>query len=240
VTFIFVIIAVPGEIILRLVLAVLFQPSLPARAVAHHHDPADLRDAARGRYLFFTIFYEAGGPLGFLGIPFLSNPHWAIFSVTLVDIWQWTPFCFLVLLAALQGVPDDLVENALLDTQSRWQIFWHVSLPHLQPTIVIVLLLRFAESLKLFDIPFALTGGGPGIATQSYSLLAYRTGLRYFDIGYAERDDLRASDLRDDHHHDFFEKYLCMGTETKRPSTPLSHDLQRDRDGVALIFLFPL
>ena len=58
-------------------------------------------------------------------------------------------------------------------------------LPILKPTIVIVLLLRFAESLKLFDIPFALTGGGPGVATQPFSLLAFRTGLRFFDLGYA-------------------------------------------------------
>jgi len=186
VTFIFVIVAVPAEIILGLALAALFNRALPLRGLWRIIMILPIFATPLAvAYLFFTIFYEAGGPLGFLGIPFLSNPHWAIVSVTLVDIWQWTPFCFLVLLAALQGVPDDLVENALLDTQSRWQIFWHVSLPHLQPTIVIVLLLRFAESLKLFDIPFALTGGGPGIATQSYSLLAYRTGLRYFDIGYA-------------------------------------------------------
>jgi multiple sugar transport system permease protein len=60
-----------------------------------------------------------------------------------------------------------------------------VMLPLLQPTIVIVLLLRLAESLKLFDIPFAMTGGGPGIATQPFSMLAFRTGLRFFDLGYA-------------------------------------------------------
>jgi multiple sugar transport system permease protein len=60
-----------------------------------------------------------------------------------------------------------------------------VLLPILQPTVVIVLLLRLAEALKLFDIPFSLTGGGPGAATQSYSFLAFRTGLRFFDLGYA-------------------------------------------------------
>lgn len=186
VTFIFLIVAVPSEIALGLVLAVLFNRNLPLRGLWRTVMILPIFATPLAvAYLFFTIFYEAGGPLGFLGIPFLSNPQWAVFSVTLVDIWQWTPFCFLVLLAALQGVPDELVENALLDTQSRWQIFWHVTLPHLQPTIIIVLLLRLAEALKLFDIPFALTGGGPGIATQSYSLLAYRTGLRYFDIGYA-------------------------------------------------------
>ena len=72
-----------------------------------------------------------------------------------------------------------------METESGWQIFFHVTLPMLQPVIIIVLLLRLAEALKLFDIPFALTGGGPGIATQSYSFLAFRTGLRYFDVGYA-------------------------------------------------------
>jgi multiple sugar transport system permease protein len=186
VTFIYVIVAVPTEIILGMLLAVLFNRKMPFRGVLRTVMILPIFATPLAvAYLFFTIFYEAGGPLGFLGIPFLSNAHWALFSVTLVDIWQWTPFCFLVLLAALQGVPDELIENALLDTRSRWQIFWHVTLPHLQPTIIIVLLLRLAESLKLFDIPFALTGGGPGIATQSYSMLAYRTGLRYFDVGYA-------------------------------------------------------
>ena len=66
-------------------------------------------------YTFFTIFYEEGGPLGWTGIPFLSNPGWALFSVILVDVWQWTPFCFLVFLAALQGVPDELYEAARID-----------------------------------------------------------------------------------------------------------------------------
>ena len=134
---------------------------------------------------FSRFFYEEGGPLGFLGIPFLSNPSWALFSVILVDVWQWTPFCFLVFLAALQGVPDELYEAARIDGASGSDLLTKVLLPLLQPTIYIVLLLRLAEALKLFDIPFALTGGGPGVATQSYSFLAFRTGLRFFDLGYA-------------------------------------------------------
>ncbi|MFO1055879.1 MAG: sugar ABC transporter permease [Dongiaceae bacterium] len=186
VTVIFVLAAVPAQLVLGMLLALLFNREMPLRNVLRMLMilPIFATPIAVG-YLFFTIFYEEGGPLGFLHIPFLSNPHWALFSVILVDIWQWTPFCFLVFLAALQSVPDELIENALLDTRSRRQIFWEVVLPQLQPTIVIVLLLRLAEALKLFDIPFALTGGGPGVATQSYSFLAFRTGLRYFDVGYA-------------------------------------------------------
>src|SRR5436190_1395822 len=136
-------------------------------------------------YSFFTIFYEVGGPLSWTHIPFLSNPTGALFSVILVDTWQWTPFCFLVFLAALQGVPDELYEAARVDGATFLDMLKEVMLPLLMPTIVIVLLLRLAESLKLFDIPFAMTGGGPGIATQSFSLLAFRTGLRFFDLGYA-------------------------------------------------------
>jgi multiple sugar transport system permease protein len=183
---IFALVAVPTQIVLGILLALLFNRELPARGVLRMLMmlPIFATPLAVG-YLFFTIFYEEGGPLAFLHIPFLSNPDWALFSVILVDIWQWTPFCFLVFLAALQGMPEEAIEIARLDTNSRWRIFWGVVLPALQPTIIIVLLLRLAEALKLFDIPFALTGGGPGTATQSYSFLAFRVGLRYFDVGYA-------------------------------------------------------
>ena len=72
-----------------------------------------------------------------------------------------------------------------MDGAGPLDMLTRVLLPMLQPTIILVLLLRLAEALKLFDIPFALTGGGPGVATQPYSLLAFRTGLRFFDLGYA-------------------------------------------------------
>ena len=145
-------------------------------------------------YLFFTIFYEEGGPLEFLGIPWLSNPHWALVSVILVDIWQWTPFCFLVFLAALQGIPDELIEAARLDDRLAAGTCWRqVILPLLQPMIVIVLLLRLAEAIKLFDIIATLTGGGPGIATQSYSYLAFRRGFA-FRLRLCLGDGLSAAD----------------------------------------------
>jgi multiple sugar transport system permease protein len=186
VTAIFVLIAVPAELALGFLLALLFNQQLLARPALRTIMilPIFATPLAVG-YLFFTIFYEEGGPLGFLGIPFLSDPNWAMFSIILVDVWQWTPFCFLVFLAALQGVPDELYEAARIDGASNLDMLTRVLLPLLQPTILIVLLLRLAEALKLFDVPFALTGGGPGIATQSYSFLAFRVGLRYFDLGYA-------------------------------------------------------
>ena len=186
VTAIFVLVAVPMELALGMLLALLFNQQFLARPALRTIMilPIFATPLAVG-YLFFTIFYEEGGPLGFLGIPFLSDPDWALFSVILVDVWQWTPFCFLVFLAALQGLPDELFEAARIDGASTLDLLTRVILPLLQPTILIVLLLRLAEALKLFDVPFALTGGGPGIATQSYSFLAFRVGLRYFDLGYA-------------------------------------------------------
>ena len=186
VTAVFVFIAVPIELCLGFFIAILFNRPLMGRSAlrAIMILPIFATPIAMA-YSFFTIFYEEGGPLSFTGIPWLSNPHWALFSVAVVDIWQWTPFCFLVLLAALQGVPDELLEAARIDGASPTDILVRILLPLLQPTIIIVLLLRIAEAVKLFDIPFALTGGGPGVATQSLSFLAFRTGLRFFDLGYA-------------------------------------------------------
>ncbi len=186
VTITFVLVAVPLQLLLGFALALLFNRHIFGRPVlrATMILPIFVTPIAAG-YSFFTIFYEEGGPLGFLGIPFLSHPDWALISVILVDVWQWTPFCFLVFLAALQWVPDELYEAAVVDGATGWQVIREVLLPVLQPTIIIVLLLRLAEALKFFDIPFAMTGGGPGVATQSYSFLAFRTGMRFFDLGYA-------------------------------------------------------
>ncbi len=186
VTAVFVLIAVPLELVLGLALALLFNRKLFGRPILRTSMilPIFATPLAVG-YTFFTIFYEVGGPLGWTGIPFLSDPTWALFSVAFVDIWQWTPFCFLVFLAALQGIPDDQYEAATIDGAGPMTTLFHIILPSLKATIGIIVLLRLAEALKLFDIPFAMTGGGPGVATQPYSMLTFRTGLRFFDLGYA-------------------------------------------------------
>ena len=209
-TAIFVVVAVSIQLVLGMALAVLFNRKLPARGLLRSVMllPIFATPIAVG-YLFFTIFFENGGPLNNIlagvttqtglaanpwvienipwltGVPWLSNPTMALASVIIVDIWQWTPFAFLVFLAGLQSIDEEQLDAARLETESEWKIFFHIVLPLLQPIVVIVLLLRLAEALKLFDIPFALTGGGPGIATQSYVFFAFRTGLRFFDVGYA-------------------------------------------------------
>lgn len=186
VTAIFVVAAVTLEVVLGLLLAFLFNRALYARGFLRSIVLLPIFATPLAvAYLFFTIYYEVGGPLSFLGIPFLSHPDWALFSVILVDVWQWTPFCFLVFLAALQGLPDELIESARLDTSSAWKMATQVVLPMLQPVIIIVILLRLAEALKLFDIVAALTKGGPGTATQSYTFLAFTRGFKLNDFGYA-------------------------------------------------------
>ena len=105
--------------------------------------------------------------------------------MALLDVWQWTPFCFLILLAGLQGLPDELYEAARLDTNRRLEVLWHITLPLLRPLLALVLLLRLVEALKIIDIPFALTAGGPGRANETFSIFIYRAAFTGFDIGFA-------------------------------------------------------
>ena len=106
-------------------------------------------------FLFFTIFYEEGGLInGLLGIkiPWLSSPGYALSAVIIADTWQWTSFCFLILLAGLQSIPDEVYEAASLETQNRRKIFWHITLPYLQPTLVLAILLRITEAFKVLSL----------------------------------------------------------------------------------------
>jgi len=189
VTLIFVGAGVTVEIILGMLFALLFNRPMPGRGLLRTimTMPLFATPIAVG-FLFITIFYEEGGLINgilHVKIPWLSTYFWALISVIIVDIWQWTPFCFLIFLAALQGVPDDYYEAAMLETKSKWQVFWHITFPVIQPTIILVLLLRVTEAFKVFDIPYTMTGGGPGNATQVLTMYAFRVGFRFFNFGYA-------------------------------------------------------
>jgi len=189
VTLIFVVSGVTIEMVLGMLFALLFNRKMPLRSLLRTimTMPLFATPIAVG-FLFFTIFYEEGGLINglfHLKIPWLSNPYWALGSIIIVDIWQWTPFCFLIFLAALQGIPNDYYEAAQLETKNNWSVFRFVTLPIIQPTIILVLLLRITESFKVFDIPFTLTTGGPGVATQVLTMYAYRVGMRFFNFGYS-------------------------------------------------------
>ncbi len=142
-------------------------------------------------YLGLTIFHEESGPLNLIlkglhlpGVPWLSSGWGARLSLLLADLWEWTPFCFLILYAAIIAQPADLYEAARLEPLSRWNRFRYLTFPLLRPTVMLVALLRFLEALKTADLPFSLTGGGPGSSTETLSLLAYRKCMKFFDFGY--------------------------------------------------------
>lgn len=141
-----------------------------------------------GRLLFNDQFGVVNHALQALGLPalqWLGQPVTAFLAVALMDIWQWTPFVALVLLAGLTMVPAEIEEAARLDAGSRWQILRHVQLPFLLPGITAVLILRTADILKLFDVVFVMTRGGPGSATELIAVYIQRIGFRVFDQGIA-------------------------------------------------------
>lgn len=114
-----------------------------------------------------------------------GNPKTALLSVILVDIWEFTPFVILLLLAGLQAIPKEQYEAAKVDGASSWQRLRYVTLPWLRPMILVVLLLRTMDSIKVFDQVYALTGGGPGISSLTTGVYAYYKGFRSFKLGNA-------------------------------------------------------
>ncbi len=118
-------------------------------------------------------------------IDWLGMPATAIMAVASVDIWQWTPFVYLVLFAGLQTVPRESVEAAQVDGATGWAQFWFIELHYLRPLLLLILFFRIADVLRAFDHIFILTGGGPGTTTQLLSLYMYRIEFRFFDAGQA-------------------------------------------------------
>jgi len=114
----------------------------------------------------------------------LAHTNTAYISLIVTDVWQWTPFMILVLLAGLVALPKDTLEAAEIDGASEWQKVRFITLPMLKPVIVVALLIRSLDSLKLFDIVFAMTQGGPGTSTETLSYYIYRNGFEYFRMGY--------------------------------------------------------
>lgn len=117
-------------------------------------------------------------------IVWLAQPQTVYVALVTTEVWQWTPFMFLALLAALASVDPELLEAASIDGASGWSAFWLVTLPLITPMIVVALVLRSLDLLKLFDTVFALTYGGPGTLTETLSLYVYILGFRNFRLGY--------------------------------------------------------
>jgi len=126
--------------------------------------------------------------LGIVGLPqkgWLAEANTALYTVIFIDIWEWTPFVILVLLAGFQSLPKDPIEAAYVDGATSWQVFRHVSLPLLKPIILVVLLLRLIQAFQWADTIVVMTNGGPGILTQTVSFYTYQLAFVSFDVGRA-------------------------------------------------------
>ncbi|MFQ5795694.1 MAG: carbohydrate ABC transporter permease [Candidatus Bipolaricaulia bacterium] len=143
-------------------------------------------------YMWRLLYNVEAGPinylLGFIGLgpyAWTANVTTALPSIIIADVWQWTPFVVLVMLAGLVSLPNELFEAAAVDGASAWQRLIHIILPMLKRLIAIVLLIRTLDAFRMFDKIFIMTQGGPGTATETASFYAYFAGFKYFRVGYA-------------------------------------------------------
>jgi len=118
-------------------------------------------------------------------ISWLTESPWYYISIVIADVWQWTPFMFVVLLAGLAAIPPHLYEAAELDGLSTRMTFLSITLPLLAPVIVLAITFRLLDAVRLFDVIFMMTGGGPGTATYTVSYYLYQVGFQQFHLGVA-------------------------------------------------------
>jgi multiple sugar transport system permease protein len=141
--------------------------------------------------IVFNLFYDPTiGLLNFalnaLGLPqgrWISSESTVIASLVLVDVWQWTPMITLIVLAGLAGLSEEPVEAARVDGATEWQILRYVTIPMVMPVILTAMILRLIDALKTFDIIFAMTGGGPGYASETLNIMGFKYSFEYFRIG---------------------------------------------------------
>jgi multiple sugar transport system permease protein len=192
VTLIYVGVTVPGAILCGLGLALLanlpFRVKWPVRLGLLL--PWALPLVFAGLIFRWFFEYEQGivnAGLGLLGIErlrWLSTPDLAFIATSTAIVWKSSSFVALVLLAGLQAIPASLYEAASVDGASAWQRFRHVTLPMLRPAIVVALIFRTITAIQTFDIPYAMTGGGPGHSTETLAMYVHRTTIDVLDFGY--------------------------------------------------------
>jgi multiple sugar transport system permease protein len=186
-------VCVPVQFLLGLALATLFMDDFAGKRVFYSIIlmPMMVVPAVAG-YMFFMLF-QSGGPINDIltvltgsrvSIAWLSDPNLALIAVMIADIWQWTPLMFLILLAGLAGVPDDQLKAATLLGASAWQRFVTIVLPRMKTIIIIALAIRVIENFKIFDTLYIMTGGGPGVATETISVYIYKITTQDLIWGY--------------------------------------------------------
>jgi multiple sugar transport system permease protein len=188
-TCLFVVVSVPIEVLLGLLIALILNERLPLRGAlrACVLIPWAIPAAVSGR-IFELIYNYSFGAANYLfrvlhltqePVNWLGSQAGAFFALVVADTWKTTPFAAIILLAGLSSIPEDLHAQAKVDRAALIQRFWRVTLPLLKPVVVVTLLFRTIDALRVFDLIYVLTGGGPGGATTSLSLFGYD----YFSAG---------------------------------------------------------
>jgi len=140
------------------------------------------------RYMYHPtigIFNRTLTSMGFEAVPWLSDSDWAFAAVVIADIWQWTPFIFILSLAALQSLPRSALEAARIDGASQWQTILYIKLPLMLPVLIVTMLLRLIDAFKVLEVILVMTNGGPGLATEILSLRINRTASEFRALGEA-------------------------------------------------------
>lgn len=183
--------AVTLELVLGLSLAMLVQKLNVFRDIARSVllAPMFITPIAVGLMFRFLLNSEIGVVphyLAKIGIAFdWFGPDMALFSIILIDVWQWTPFMLLMFLAGIEALPKTPYEAARVDGAGTWLTFTRITLPMLRPVIVIAVIIRALDAFKVFEYVFAITRGGPGNATETIMYYIYQTGFRFFRMGEA-------------------------------------------------------
>lgn len=192
-TVLITLVTVPGALIMGLGLALLanlpFKRRWPVRLALLLPWALPLAFAGLIFAWFFHTEYGFVNDLlsGFQPEPtmWLLRPNWAMAAICLTIIWKSSSFMALILLAGLQMIPNSLYEAAEVDGASQWQQFREITLPMLMPSIVVALIFRTITALQTFDIPYTMTRGGPGNATETLAMLIHKNSIEYGDIGYS-------------------------------------------------------
>jgi multiple sugar transport system permease protein len=193
VTLVFAAAAVLIELLLGLAIAVLFDRKM--RGVNALRTllmiPVLISPVAMGltfRYIFAPTYGLLTYLLRLVHIPspdWTVSVAWALPVVIFADVWQWTPFVALILLSGMQSVSTEVTEAAELDGLTEWQKLWRIVLPLIRPVLLVVVLIRLIDSIRMFDLVFVMTRGGPGSTTEVLSLFSYVTGFASGDMGSA-------------------------------------------------------
>jgi len=193
-TLVFIAVALPIELVLGLAMAQLFIERIPGRAVfvALLVLPVLVSPIVAGA-TWSLMFDNRFGPINQILGWFAGHPVsllWTIRSelvypaILVAEVWQWTPFMFLLLLAALAAVDRSQLEAAAIDGASWWRTFRQIVLPAIWPVMAVAILIRALDLFRLFDVVWALTKGGPGTMTETVSMFAYVRGFQQFETSY--------------------------------------------------------